>query len=134
MVLMLSTALAASTAAPRQMTCETSARWRLLDEASLDLDVPEGTTAVSLTVGCRHLGVPGAIIDVGSDPLTTGLRVVGMRRGGGQVYVAATPRQAEALRTVSTPARATLVRDGDWRPLIEAMEQVRHGASVQPAL
>lgn len=124
LALLLSAALASTMVAPTQATtCDTSERYRQLDESVLDLAPAPGTAAVPLTIGCRFIGVPGAIIDVGGDAVP-GLEVVGIRRGQGMVLVQATPAQTRLLRRQTAPVAATQVRDGDWGPLIEAMERL----------
>ena len=123
MFFLLSTALASASITPTAMECDTSARWQRFDESVIDLPAPTGTVGLSVTIGCKFLGVPGAVVDLNS---VRNLQVLGIRRGSGEVIVAASPVQALQLKLSPQPATATLVRDGDWRRLIEAIGAVPH--------
>ena len=124
--LLLSVALAGSAVAPLSpapLDCPTSAFWAQVDEAAFDLEVPARAESVTVTTGCTFVGPPGATVDLG-DALE-GLPVLGIRRGQGQVIVAASPAQAARLRDARGRLEAEAVRGGDWGPLLEEVERTR---------
>jgi len=127
MVFLLVSAAFASTLAVTEapLSCATSAFWERVDEAALDLDAPDEASAIAVTIGCTFVEPPGAVVDlaVGSSELT-GLTVLGIRRGQGQLIVSATSEQAAILRRAGqvTPH---VVKSGDWRPLLLEVERAR---------
>lgn len=128
MLVLLSTVFAGSMVTPPSppLDCETSARWKQLDERVLDREAPTGTSGMTLTIACRFLGLPGALVDLGESSDLSGLEVIGMRRGNGQIIVAVTPEQAVQIEGHAAPLDSKIARRGDWRALIDAMERVPH--------
>jgi len=127
MVFLLVSAAFASTLTVTEtpLSCPTSAFWERVDEAALDLDAPEETSAIAVTIGCTFVEPPGAVVDlaVGSSDLT-GMTVLGIRRGQGQLIVSATSEQATILKR-SGQATPRVVKGGDWGPLLREVERAR---------
>ncbi|MFT4623793.1 MAG: hypothetical protein ACI8PZ_002449 [Myxococcota bacterium] len=114
----------ARTVASPAVDCDTSAFWKRVDESALDR--PSAGQRVAVTVGCTFVGPPGAILDLALGAHTvSGLEVVGIRRGSGQVMVDATPEAAEELARFDGIVATTTVRGGDWGPLLEEVERAR---------